>query len=177
MTLHSPVFLTSRRPVIVLPLSAVEPKLPVFPSTSSSSAWNSAIFCYYCFSLYCNHLAVRKNQSFRNNSANPNRFGPTLVHRSRTGQGLKERQCSRTFGSDRPNGARWGLGRLRQSRIFFCRQNEMTFRQLPNLALTRESMSQQNVSQAISDNFPFSGHFVPQNHRLKGSSGQTDTLL
>jgi len=89
---------------------------------------------------------------------------------------LKGRQRWRNFGRDRLSGGEMGGSKVSQTPEFFCKQYEMTFRQLrksrfsPNLAITRKSWLKRRFWTEIYEKFPFRGH-LPQNPKLGG--GQT----
>jgi len=69
-----------------------------------------------------------------------------------------------------------GGSKVSPTREFFCRQYEMTFRQLrngrfsPNLAMARESWLKRRFWTEIYEKFPFRGHFPPKPQTLRGSN-------
>ena len=83
-----------------------------------------------------------------------------------------------------PFWAKWGLGRILQSRSFFCVVNQTTYRQLhnnrfpPNLVTKRISVSSRGIRKGIFKNFQFRSHLPPKSEiETRSNNHFTQSML
>jgi len=108
--------------------------------------------------------------------------GISLAKRSRSGPNSLYLDRSRgdnvqgILGAIGPFWPKWGLGRVPQSRSFFCLVNHTLFRQLcngrfsPNVVTKRSSVSRCRIRKDLFEKFYFMGHLPPKSEIELGSN-------